>query len=198
MSQLRAFLGVANFFRSFVPHFAQLAEPLTALTRKGAKFTWTSAEEAAFDSLKAACLDCAVLSFPDPDFPLMLQTYASTVGIGAVLLQADPKKPVAPPRPIAFLSRKFNSTQQRWSTIEREAYAIWYAVTTWDTFLPGRPFTVQTDHRNLQLRYNSTTPKVLRWRLALEGYEVNQVDTAVARNERIASIVIVRSTDMCP
>ena len=85
-------------------------------------------------------------SIVDPSAELILQTDASSRGMGAVLLQRQKDQP---DRPLAFISRAFNPTERKWSTIEQECFGIFYAVKSLSHFLQGVPFEVQTDHRNL-------------------------------------------------
>jgi len=108
------------------------------------------------------------MAFVDPKLQLVVQTDASTQGIGAVLLQ---RGGVHGDQPVAYLSRCFNPTEQRWSTIEQEAFALYFAIKQWSHFLDGRHFEVQTDHRNLLWMAKSETPKVVRWHLQLMEFD---------------------------
>jgi len=81
--------------------------------------------------------------------------------------------------PIAFLSTSFDKVQARWSTIEKECYAIWYALKKWEHHLRDVHFTIYTDHKNL--RYlNNNSAKVVRWKLAIQEYDfvVRHIDGA--------------------
>jgi transposase InsO family protein len=164
---LRSFLGLANYFRPFIANYAMMVKPLTAITGKGATFAWTPEREAAFQAVKEAAAGCAVLSFVDSEAELIVRTDASTVGAGAVLVQVKDGRESA----VAFMSKAFDKTQVNWSTIEQEAFAVFYAIKGWSHFLLGVPFTVETDHRNLLYMARSTTPKVVRWHLALQEYD---------------------------
>ena len=97
---VRAFFGLASYYRRFVKGFATIAEPLTRLTRKQTRFVWTSEAQEAFDKLKQALIDATSLAFPYPELPQILDTDASDVALGAVLSQnLDGIE-----RPIAFFS----------------------------------------------------------------------------------------------
>lgn len=78
------------------------------------------------------------------------------------------------------MSRTFNATETNWSTIEQEAFAIYFAIKHWDHFLAGTHFTVETDHRNLVYMHQSSTPKVMRWRLHLQEYDFTVIHTCHA------------------
>ena len=116
--QLRSFLGLVNYYRVFVPHFAAIAAPLTDLTRKGSPNTlvWTDIQDQAFHTLKEAVSNPPVLRLPDVQKPFILQTDASSEGIGAILLQEEDQIK----HPIAFASKKLLRREQNYSTIERE------------------------------------------------------------------------------
>ena len=80
-----SFLGLVNFFRRFIPHFADIAHPLTALTSKTAHFVWDSEQQAAFTALKQALLTPPLLDYPKRDDQFVLATNASDIGLGVVL-----------------------------------------------------------------------------------------------------------------
>ena len=80
--------------------------------------------------------------------PVVLRTDASDYGIGAYLLQLREVDAVTRELPIVFLSKALNSTQCRWSTPEKEMYAIWYAVRKLNYLLGDISFVIETDHAN--------------------------------------------------
>ena len=106
-----------------IPQFARLAKPLTDLTSKRTPnvLQWGDEEEKAFQSLKAKLCDSHVLRIPLLGVPFCLHTDASGTAVGATLRQKDAS---GIEHPLAFVSQKLTTTQCRWSTIEREAYAI--------------------------------------------------------------------------
>ena len=85
--ELRRFLGLASYYRKFVPKFAKVAEPLHRLTRKEAEFVWSQDCQYAFDSLKQKLTEAPVLAYPSFDRDFVLETDASIKGIGAILSQ---------------------------------------------------------------------------------------------------------------
>ncbi|KAL1282690.1 hypothetical protein QQF64_001493 [Cirrhinus molitorella] len=125
-TQVRAFLGLAGYYRCFIPNFSSLAAPLTDLTRKGQpeKALWGPAEEEAFQHIKKALTTEPVLRAPDFNCPFLLQTDASDTGLGAVLSQVlDGEE-----HPVIYISRKLTPAEQRYATVEREALAVKWAV----------------------------------------------------------------------
>ncbi|XP_058789765.1 uncharacterized protein LOC131663392 [Phymastichus coffea] len=87
LKQLRRFLGMASWYRKFLEGYASLSEPLTALTRKDCKYTWTAKQEAAFEQVKALLASAPVLARPDFSAPFIVECDASDTGLGSVLLQ---------------------------------------------------------------------------------------------------------------
>jgi len=79
---VRAFFGLASYYRHFVKDFAKLAEPLSNLTKRQlGKFKWTPEAQRAFDALKEALCVAPILAFPQPNVPCILDTDASDVAL---------------------------------------------------------------------------------------------------------------------
>ncbi|KAI4883507.1 hypothetical protein NFI96_029468 [Prochilodus magdalenae] len=131
-TQVRSFLGMAGWYRRFVPNFSVRAVALIDLTRKNSpnKIQWTEEAEAAFQDIKNALCADPVLYCPDFVKPFVLQTDASETGIGAVLLQGEPEDR----HPVAYISRKLFPREVRYSTVEKECLAVKWAL---DTFSAG-------------------------------------------------------------
>jgi len=84
---VRSFLGFGNFYRRFIGHFAELAQPLNELTRKNKVFEWTANCQLSFEALKAKFSESPVLLMPDPTKPFVVESDASKFATGAVLRQ---------------------------------------------------------------------------------------------------------------
>ncbi len=169
-SQVRAFLGLAGYYRCFIPNFSSLAAPLTDLTRKGQpeKVCWTPEAEEALRRVKMALSSEPVLRAPDFSCPFLLQTDASDTGLGAVLSQVQEGEE----HPILYISRKLTPAEKNYATVEKEALAIKWAVLELRYYLLGRRFTLVTDHAPLQwmARAKDTNARVTRWFLALQDF----------------------------
>lgn len=169
--QMRAFLGLAGFYRKFVPNFATVAAPLTDLVRKRAtnELSWNEAQMKAFEELKRRVANPPILALADLSRVFILQTDASNTGIGAVLLQEDSE---GIKRPISFASRKLLPRESRYSTIERECLAIVWAITKFQEYLYGVEFILETDHQPLQYLGHAQyqNGRLMRWALSLQPY----------------------------
>lgn len=141
VKEIQSFLGIANYYRRFIPNFAKIAIPLVKLTRKETPFNWDEECAQAFENLKKTLISDAVLSFPDFSKPFEISTDASNEALGAVLSQ-DAK-------PIAFASKTLNLTESKYSTIEKELLGVVWGVKKFRCYVYGQEFTVFTDHKPL-------------------------------------------------
>ena len=100
---VRSFLGLVGWYRRFIPNFSARAAVLTNLTRKSSanKLVWTEECEQAFQDLKGSLCHSPILQSPNFDLPFIVQTDASGLGLGAVLLQGEEDEW----RPILYISR---------------------------------------------------------------------------------------------
>ncbi|GFW59569.1 retrovirus-related Pol polyprotein from transposon 297 [Trichonephila clavipes] len=114
--EVSKFLGMAGWYQKFIPHYADICEPLYRLKKKGAKFNWS---QDAFNKVKRALIEAPVLQLPNFKEQFNLFTYASGVGIGSVLNQNH--------RPIAFASRTLNKAERNYKVAERECLAVIWA-----------------------------------------------------------------------
>ena len=168
--QLRSFLGMADFYHRFIPQFSARAALLTDLTgsRSPHKIPWTEEAMAAFQDIRQSLSKDPVLHSPNFNDSFVLQTDASDRGLGAVLLQGTP----GDRHPIAYISRKLFPREARYSTIEKEALAIKWALDSFRYYLLGREFTLESDHKALQWmeRMKDANGRITRWYLALQPF----------------------------
>ncbi|KAK3560078.1 hypothetical protein QTP86_033801 [Hemibagrus guttatus] len=168
VKELQRFLGFANFYRRFIRGYSSVTSPLTNLLRNKPKtLVWTPAATHAFQTLKQAFTTAPLLGHPDPELPFIVEVDASTTGVGAVLSQqqGNPRKL----HPCAFFSRKLNPAEVNYDIGNRELLAVKLALEEWRHWLEGakHPFTVLTDHKNLEyLRAaKRLNPRQARWAL---------------------------------
>ena len=148
--ELRSFLGMANYYRKFIPNYAAVAAPLTDRTRNAEpnKVKWETSQEQAFTTLKEKLSNPPILHLPDLSQDFILRTDASNVGLGAVLLQTHQDERF----PVSYASRKLLRREQAYSTIERECLAVVWAVKKFEPYLYGRQlntFVLETYHHPL-------------------------------------------------
>ncbi len=168
--EVRQFLGLAGYYRRFVPDYSELTSPLTDLTKKEVPDTvpWTERCQQVFTQVKAALCGGPLLHSPDFSLPFLLQTDASDRGLGAVLTQEIGGEE----RPVLYISRKLSKRETMYSTIE-ECLAIRWAVLTLRYYLLGWEFTLCSDHAPLQWlhRMKDTNARITRWYLALQPFK---------------------------
>uniref|UniRef100_A0A668AQP4 Gypsy retrotransposon integrase-like protein 1 n=1 Tax=Myripristis murdjan TaxID=586833 RepID=A0A668AQP4_9TELE len=152
--QLKAFLGLAGYYRRFVPEFAKVARPLNTLMvgipndkKLGSRpITWSAECQVAFEALKKALTQAPILAYADFNQPFVLYTDASNQGLGAVLAQVQEGKE----RVIAYASRSLHPTERNdanYSSFKLELLALKWAITEkFKDYLTGAKFVVFTDN----------------------------------------------------
>ncbi|KAL4126998.1 hypothetical protein QTP88_011286 [Uroleucon formosanum] len=175
IKQLRSFLGLANYFRRFIPNFSKLAHPLTELTKgkfksKKSIIPWSETQEIAFKNLKLKLTNKPVLSHFNDNAEIILVTDGSKKGLGVILQQINENHEI---HPVAYASKKLNTAQNNYSALELEMAALHFGCIHFRQYLHGRTFTVWTDHKNLiQLQTIKSESTILnRLRTKLIGFD---------------------------
>ena len=169
LKALQRFLGMAGWYHRFVPNFSQIAEPLNALKKKGARFLWSHTCQTAFETLKEHLVNPPVLGHPNFNSPFVVYTDASETGLGAVLVE---KSDLGNEEVLAFASRSLNPAERNYAATELECLAVVWALEKWRTYLEGRLFRVVTDHAFLLWVFKTTKPntRLIRWALRLQEF----------------------------
>ncbi len=141
LKHLRTFIGMVNYMAKFVPNLSATLKPLLNLTKADVPWNWSSAEQQAFDTVKALLSKAPVLAFYDPSKPLTVENDASEYGLGAVLKQNE--------KPIAYASRVLSETERAYAQIEKEMLAVIFGLQKFHHYTFGRKVTVVTDHKPL-------------------------------------------------
>ena len=167
--EVRQFLGLVGYYRKFVPKFADIARPLTNLTKLDVPYEWTNRCQEAFEFLKQMLLKEPILKYPDPSKPYTLFTDASKFAWACVLTQEyehefDGKKRKIL-HPITYMSGLFKGSQINWATLTKEAYAIYVSVKKLDHYIQDAEVTLRSDHLPLKsfLQKNTMNTKVNNW-----------------------------------
>ena len=139
---LQQFLGIATYMSPFIPHLSQHTADLRELTKKNSDFEWTASHQKAFQKVKDLICEEVTLSYFNPNKEVTLQVDASGKGLGATLLQDG--------KPVAFCSKALTDCEERYANIEREMLAVVYGCERFHTYLYGRQFVVESDHKPLE------------------------------------------------
>jgi hypothetical protein len=127
--QVRSFLGLAGYYRRFIPDFSKLVKPITSLLKNDTKFIWSSKCNEAFKQLKVLLTTAPVLAQPDIEKPFDVYCDASGSGLGCVLLQEG--------RVIAYASRQLRRHEEHYPTHDLELAAVVHALKIWRHYLLG-------------------------------------------------------------
>ena len=175
VGQLRAFLGMLNYYHKFLPDVATLLEPLHKLLQKGENWIWKDEQQQAFNKAKELLQLANLLIHFDPTKELTRASDASNYGIGAVLSH---RLHNGSERPIGYVSRALNKAERNYSTLEKEALAIIFGVKKFHQYLYGNKFTIRMDHKPLEGILSEkkgislqAAPRIQRWALTLAAYE---------------------------
>ncbi|UYV74194.1 hypothetical protein LAZ67_11002383, partial [Cordylochernes scorpioides] len=158
--ELRIFLGMLNFYRTFLNNAAETQVILHEYLRGAKKnnrseIKWTKEAEVQFEKCKQALANTALLAYPDTELPISLCTDASDRAVGSVLQQLDNNNW----KPIAFFSKKLNPAQCNYSTYDRELLAIYLSIKFFKHLLEAREFTILTDHKPLIYAFKQKNEK---------------------------------------
>lgn len=169
---VRSFLGMAEFYSKFVPHFATKTHHLRQLLKEKTSFTWTPETQEEFQQIKEELCTALPLQGFDQTAISILTTDASERGLGAVLMQRDKEGSVST---ISFASRSLAPNEERYSVIEKEMLAVVWAMTKFRQFLWGTRFLLKTDHKPLVKVLTSSghaeaTPRIAKMTLKLLDY----------------------------
>ena len=146
VKQVRQFVGFVGYYRRFIQNFAELSEPLVALTRKWVVFAWTSVRQEVFETLKSCLLQAPILGFPTKDDHLVLDMNASLFAVGGVLSQLQGDREVV----IAYASRSLWKSQRRYCTTCWDMLAAITMCAHFRSYLRGAQFTLSTDPWSLR------------------------------------------------
>lgn len=201
VKEIQSFVGLAGYYRRFIPKFSEIASPLFKLLKKGVDFNWDPFCDEAFSILKNALISTPILQYPDYSKEFHVTCDASLVALGAVLSQEYDNFEL----PIVYASRTINSAEKNYSAIEKELLAIVWGIEQFRPYVFGRHFVVYTDHKPLLWLWNIKNPnsRLMRWRIRLEQYNFdirhtpgrsNQVADAFSRIDTQNQVsVITRS-----
>lgn len=174
-TEVKKFVGMCSWYRSFIPHFSSLLSPINDLLKgkkKGQSVSWTIAAEESFTKIKDALVSDPILTSPDFGLPFTIQCDASATGVGGVLTQEQNGQE----RVIAYASRSLSRAERNYSVTERELLGLIFCLEKFRPYVEGTKFTVITDHYSLLWlnRISNPTGRLARWsvRLAQFNFEL--------------------------
>ena len=176
--EIKQFLGLVGYYRKFIPRFADIARPMTNLTRKDQEFIWTDQCQASFELLKELLMIEPILRYPDPNKPYVLYTDASKYAWACVLTQEFTHdfegKKVTIHHPITYMSGQFRGSQINWATLTKEAFAIYMSVKKLTYYLEDAEVTLRSDHLPLKkfLQRNTLNSKVNNWAIEISPFKI--------------------------
>ena len=122
----------------FILNLSQQTATLRDLVKKDAEFIWTESHNAPFEATKAIVCRKVTLAYFDPQADTVIQTDASSRGLGAVLIQHG--------KPIAFASKSLSDCEQRYANKEREIHAVVFGCEIFHMYVYGKSFILESDH----------------------------------------------------
>ncbi|GFX83124.1 transposon Tf2-6 polyprotein [Trichonephila clavipes] len=157
--------------QKFIANFSEIARLLSNLTKKKAFWKWSEEEKKAFQTLKQCLVSPPILKQADFSKLFLIRTDASNYALGAVLIQGEDKEE----HPVDFASRLLNPAERNYSTTEREALAVVWAVNKFRGYIDGTSITVASDNQLLRwlMKLKSPTGKLACWALQLQSFNLN-------------------------
>ncbi|GFX31289.1 retrovirus-related Pol polyprotein from transposon 17.6 [Trichonephila clavipes] len=146
VKELQSFLQTCSWFRRYIQDFANISRPLSYLTKKKIQWQWGFDQQNAFQTLKNCLTTPPVLKLADGTQPYIIRTDASNYALGAVLFQGEGSDE----HPIEYASRLLTSAERNYSTTEREALAVVWALKKFRGYIEGTEITVASDHQPLK------------------------------------------------
>lgn len=172
IKDIRRLIGLTGWYRRFIPDYSTITSPITDLLKttktKPKKLVWSDDASHALEQIKSRLTAAPVLSNPDFTKPFIMQTDASDVGLGAVLVQGENDDE----KVVAYWSRKLTAAERKYQTTERECLAVVQAIEHFRPYIEGVHFSVITDHASLLWLQNLKDPagRLGRWVLRLQAY----------------------------
>ena len=197
MTALKGFLGATGYYRRFIYFYAQVAAPLTHLTKQtDLPGVWTEECTKAFNKLKNRLSTALVLIPPDWSKPFEVHVDASNFAIGSVLSQ---KNDEGHDRPIYFSSRQLSGAEKNYSVTECEGLGMVYSVQKYRHYLLGYKFTFHIDHDALKYMVNKPqlSGRIARWVLLLQEFDFD-VDVRPGKKHANANFLSRLSKEVNP
>jgi hypothetical protein len=166
VSEVQSFLGLASYYRWFIPNFSKITKPITELLKKGNKYVWSETCDEALKNLNKLLTTSPVLAQPDNDKLFDIYCDASGTGLRGVLMQEG--------QVISYSSRQLWHHEEHYSTHDLELATVMTTLRTWHHYLLGNVVHIYMDHKSL--KYIFTQPDLnmrqQRWLELIKDYEL--------------------------
>ena len=180
LKNIRSYLGLINVFSPFIKNLPELIAPFKDVRKKNAVWEVTEEMTAAHEKIKLAVQAIPKLHFLDNKKQIYIECDASDYGSGAILYQLDDEdnKEI-----VRITSTTFTPAAMKWSTIQKEAFAIMKALLAFENIIDGRNVKILTDHRNLMWMSKVANKMVSRWYDYVVLFDVDIIHLPGVENE---------------
>ncbi|CAK1554040.1 unnamed protein product [Leptosia nina] len=170
--EVRQFIGLCSYFRKFIYKFAQIARPLTDLTKKDVAWNWGTTQAESFVELKKRLCSKPVLALYDPSLEIEIHTDACKAGIAGILLQ---KQLDITLRPVTYFSRITSKHESMYHSYELETLAVVESLRKFRIYIVGKRVKVVTDCTAVRstLTKRDLIPRIARWWLMIQDYDLD-------------------------
>jgi hypothetical protein len=167
ISEIQSFLGLARYYRCFVPNVSSITKPLTKLLEKGVPFVWTNDCEVSYQALKDKLVNAPILALPESGKHFTVYTDASRIGLGCVLMLEG--------RVIAYGSRQLKKHERNYPTHDLELVVVVFALKSWRHYLYGESCDIYTDHKSLKYIFTQKELNLRqrRWLELIKDYDLS-------------------------
>ena len=166
-TELQSFLGFITYLAAYIPNMSAHTKPLRSLLQKDIDFQWNHEQSTAFEEIKRLICEANTLTYFDSSKPTTIQVDASQAALGAALTQEG--------HVIAYASKSLNDTEQRYANIEREMLACVFGAERFHTYVFGKQFTIESDHKPLEIiskkNLTAAPARLQRMLLRLQRYD---------------------------
>ena len=170
-SELQTIIGMITYLSKFAPNLTNITSPLSQLLLKDTEFVWDTPQTQAFQKVRDLIIRTPgpLLTYFDPSKPVVLETDASQIGLGATLLQEG--------KPVASASKSLTPAEIKYAKIEKEMLSILFGCKKSHHYLYGREVQVHTDHKPSVAIHKKPLPKaparLQRMLLQLQAYDLS-------------------------
>ena len=167
VKELQSFLGMCTYLAQYVPNLSEKTTHLRTLLKQQNEFQWNCEQDKAFREIKDNICKANTLAYFNPNEPAVLKVDASLYALGAALTQNG--------KPVAYASKSLTETESRYANIERELLACVFGAERFNTYLYGKHFTIESDHKPLEMIYKknltAAPARLQRMLLRLQRYD---------------------------